>query len=331
MRAEPVSDKSALGLTLFWENDGAWSKWGKPTDGWYTAGVGMALQWQGTVADELVGSLPSIGEEFSPHSKGTSYAMGATLVMDIYTPQEITDPEIRPKDRPYAGWTYAGLIAQRANRAATVPVYEHLELDVGMLGPSSNAEETQKWAHRTFSGDYPEGWAYQVKDEVGVDFRYQRRWRIDIGKPKGNLAMQLIPDAGLGVGTIHTLATAGATLRYGWKLPDDFGPGNVRTADDFTRPIGKVGVDDGLSVYFFGRPGVKLVAHDATLGDSWFRDNIVSVDNEPLVAQLTGGIAVAFSRHWRLSYAYTLMGPEFQDRSAWHSFASISLSAFVQW
>lgn len=327
------AEPDIYGVTLFWENDGAWSKFLEPTDAWYTAGLGIAVQSQGAFADRVVSRLPSVNGEFSPERDNTSYSLGLLLAMDIYTPEEIDDPEIREDDRPYAGWSYLGLMAQRANRSGTVPVFEHFELDLGILGETSGAEDVQKWAHEVFEGAFPEGWDHQVHDEFGADFRYQRRWRIEvIPAARQGPAMQLIPDAGFTLGTVHTHAAAGATLRYGWKLPDDFGPGNLRVADDFTRPMDKSqGVTHGASGYFFARPGVRLVAHDATFGDSLFRDNVVSVDHQPVVGQITGGVVVSFLRHWRASYAYTLVSPEFKEQSSWHSFASIQLSAVFTW
>lgn len=326
--------RDVLGFTFFWENDGAWSNAVDPDDSWYTAGVATAFQWQGATPDRIVGALPSIGGEFSPAREGTSYSVGALLAMNMFTPQEITDPEIREDDRPYAGWSYLGLIAQRANRAATVPTFEHLELDLGMLGPSSGAEDAQKWAHHTFGGDYPEGWEYQVDDEFGVDFNYHRRWRVDVTDPDrlSGGALQIIPDVQVTLGTVHTHLSSGVTFRYGWRLPDDFGPGNMRIADDFTRPMGSEdGLQRGVAGYFYVRPGVRLVAHDATLGDSLYQRNLVSVDHEWFVGQFTAGVAVTFLKHWRAGYAFTLSSPEFKEQESWHSFASINVSAVFTW
>lgn len=323
---------NAVAVTFFWDNDGAFTKPVGSTDRWYTSGSGGAVQWRGPGTTEMLSWMPSIGGEFDVNKPGVSYAAGIALALNIYTAKEIADPNIRPDDRPYAGWTYGGFIAQRANRAVPTPTYEHWELDAGAMGPVSQAGEVQKWVHRVFGEQYPMGWEYQVRDEFGADFKYQRRWRINLGEesPLTGASMQVIPDAGFTLGTIHTNASGGATLRYGWNLPDDFGPGNMRYAEDFTRTIEQD--PSGTSAYFFLRPGVRAVAHDATLGDSLFRDsNPVAVDPTPLGADCSAGMALIFFGRYRLTYAQTFMSPEFEGQSQWQSFASLTVSAAYAW
>ena len=293
------------------------------------------MQWQSPGTTEVLSKIPSIAGEFDADRPGVSYAGGFLVSMNIYTPKSILDPEIRPDDRPYAGWAYAGFIGQRTNRDATTPVFEHWELDAGALGPMSRAGDVQKWVHENFDEQHPEGWEYQVRDEVGLDLKYQRRWRFDLmtsERPTGP-GLQLIPDAGATLGTLHINATAGATLRFGWNLPDDFGPGRMRYADDFTRPLGSSdGLDRGISGYFFVRPGVRAVAHDATLGNSFFRnDNPVEVDSQPVGGDVAAGVVVTFFRHWRFGWTHTFVSPEFKGQGAWHSFGTLTLSGVYAW
>ena len=329
----PAIFSNAVGLTLFWDNDGAFTKPIGSTDRWYTSGSGAAIQWRGPGTTEMLSWLPSFGGEFDVDRPGVSYAAGVVLSLNIYTPKEIDDPNIRPDDRPYAGWTYGGFIAQRANRAAATPTFEHMEIDAGLIGPSSHAGNIQRSVHRTFGEAIPQGWQYQVRDEAGVDFKYQRRWRYDVlaESPITGAAMQVIPDAGLTLGTLHTNASGGATLRYGWNTPDDFGPGNMRYAGDFTSTAVEQKFS-GTAAYFFVRPGVRVVAHDATLGNSLFRDdNPVAVNPSPLGGEVSGGLAMIFFGHYKLSYAHTVMSPEFDGQNQWQSFASLTLTAAYAW
>ncbi len=320
----------AVGLSIFWENDGGFTKGIGPTDQYYTSGSGGALQWKSGATSDLVGMIPSIGGEFA-RGEGRSYSAGFVFALTMFTPKDILDPNIRPDDRPYCGWTYGGLMVQRANRQLGTPAMEHFEIDVGAMGPQSRAEDAQKFIHRKFDqARDPEGWQYQTQNEYGVDFKYVRRWRIGLMSPtrEHGPGMDLIPDAGFTAGTIHINATAGATLRYGWNLPDDFGPGRLSRPADFTRPLSRTsGLQSGdISGYFFIRPGIVLVAHDATYGDSFFYDNQVEVDPNPVVGDFTAGVAVMFLRHCQLTYAQNWFTPEFEGQNSWHSIATVMLS-----
>jgi hypothetical protein len=67
-------------------------------------------------------------------------------------------------DRPYAGWLHgsAGLIAETGRRL------DQLELTVGVVGPASLAEQTQKRIHEIVNADEPRGRNTQLKNEPGV-------------------------------------------------------------------------------------------------------------------------------------------------------------------
>lgn len=69
--------------------------------------------------------------------------IGYALGQDMYTPKDISLRNPPLDDQPYAGWLYgsAGLIAETGRQL------DQLELTVGMVGPASLAEETQKRVH----------------------------------------------------------------------------------------------------------------------------------------------------------------------------------------
>jgi len=324
---------TALGITCFSENDGASTSASGQTDRWYTSGTGLALQWQSEPTDKLVARIPSFGNEFAADQPHVSYAMGTILSLSIYTPANLAPVEPQFGDRPYASWGYSGIIVQRANRALRTPVFEHMELNVGILGPSSSGDDVQKWVHSNIAGSDPNGWDNQVRDEPAVDLKYMRRWLHDLQTPEGtsSAGMQLIPEAAFSLGTVRTWVGGGATLRYGWNLPDDFGPGSLRFADDFTRTLDASVGKRAVSGYFYLRQRVRLVGHDATLGNSFFRDNPVSVNEQPVVGEVTAGVVIVFRRHWSVAYSQTWVSPEFQGQGRWHSYGSLNVQAVFAW
>jgi lipid A 3-O-deacylase len=324
----------ALGLTLYADNDGSILKPNGRTDRHYTAGTGIGVQWQNPSTDVLASSLPTIDGEFNRDTKGTSFAGGAIVSMNMYTPEDIASSQPILDDRPYAGWTYGGFMLQRANRASGIPVFEHLELDLGTIGPSGQAGKVQKWVHKTLGYTYPSGWDNEIRDEVGGDLRFQRRWRIDLIRsvnPNG-FGMQLIPEAGITGGTFHDNLSGGATLRAGWNLPDDSGPDRMRFPGDFTQAAARANGSNGnFGVYGFLRSSGRYVIHDSTIEGSFFRSNPVEAEIESFVAEIQTGVAMQFLRHWEISYSQTYTSPEFVDQRDWDSFGSFTLRYFTAW
>ena len=78
----------------------------------------------------------------------------------IQTPQDLSSEEFIPDDVPYAGVlsfanSWYAISDHRANG---------FQVLVGVLGPSSFAEEIQTFSHEYFfMGDEPQGWDHQLK------------------------------------------------------------------------------------------------------------------------------------------------------------------------
>ncbi len=329
--SRPVRNTRALGLSLYWENDGNFAKPNGATDRHYSSGTGMAVQWQDDTTDEMVDLLPSCDGEFDRQAPGTSFGAGVVLSLNMYTPQNISDPNPIYDDRPYAGWTYVGFIAQRANRTQIVPVFEHIELDLGAIGPTGHAGAVQRWVHNKFGYERPEGWDNQIRDEVGVDYRYQRRWRMNLlGDTSGRGAgVQFIPEAGFTLGTAHLNAGAGGMLRAGWNLPDDFGSGRMRYASDFTRSFSSARNAPGG--YLFVRSAGKIVGHDSTIAGSFFRDSPVERTTEVFTAESQAGVAIQFLKYFEFSYSQTYMTREFVGQKHIDSYGALNLTAVYTW
>ena len=81
------------------------------TDRHYTQGIKLAyFQADGDLpwgAKQFYGWLPDWG--FTEHVGKFGYAVG----QNMFTPADISTPELLPDDRPYAGWLYAGFILHR--------------------------------------------------------------------------------------------------------------------------------------------------------------------------------------------------------------------------
>lgn len=291
---EPLRPGSAK---VYWDNDGALQD---PTDSYdrhYTNGFAVVLDHQPTWAQDLADVMPLSDRFERRHGKAKTGA-GYQLTQLIFTPNNLSATAPILTDQSYGGILYGGVFWQRQGqyeRREDLAVLDHFEFNVGIVGEDSLAEDIQDWVHSSFQGDDPLGWDNQLANEVTAQFHFRRKWRKDLGSIEssllGDLEMQVIPQAGVALGTVYRHGEAAVTFRIGQKLPDDFGPGRV---NDLQSATGDPYKHTGWSWYAFGRAGGRAVQHDMFIDGSDFETSIVSVDSEPLVGELQGGFAVGY-------------------------------------
>lgn len=334
--ALPAPAPEPATLTIFWENDGGYYKWNNPTDRYYTNGVGISVAWQPSWADQAAAWLP-FADAFGPAQTG----FGLMVAQQIFTPGNLAAPIPLPEDRPYAGYLFIGGYLQRQGRMAGVDTLDQFQLDLGIVGPSSLAEDAQVWIHEAFDGEDPGGWDNQLADEPAAQLTVRKKWRLDLvggNEPEAasqappsreafageTFGLQLLPEIGGAVGNVHRHIEGGATLRLGWNLPDDFGPGrlnNVASASGRRRLR-------GLSLYGYARGTGRFVEHNLFLeGSTW--DDSLGVDEEPLVGELQLGVMLAYA--WdrfqlALGYSQTFITEEFDNQDGSHALGAYTVS-----
>src|SRR2546430_4390125 len=139
-------------------------------------------------------------------------------MQQIYTPENLQTSAVAVNDQPYAGWLYTTLTLQRRGRMSSgIGVIENLKLDLGVIGPESLAEETQKSWH----GLQPMGWANQLKTEPGLNLRYNRSLLFSVGTKESSWRGDFIPFFDSSAGNVLTYFGAGGTLRFGYNIPNE--------------------------------------------------------------------------------------------------------------
>jgi lipid A 3-O-deacylase len=115
------------------------------TDREYTSGVRLTL-----ISPDLTGyrknpklpewSYPVIEKLPFVNEPGFQHAVSFSIGQNIYTPEDLERSDLIQDDRPYAGITYLaiGFHSKNSHRM------DSLELDLGIVGPHSYAEQCQK-------------------------------------------------------------------------------------------------------------------------------------------------------------------------------------------
>ena len=121
---------------------------------------------------------------------------------------------------------------------------------------------------------------------------------------------------------------AGGLLRFGYNVPDDFGPTLVRGMGHMPPPRRDAQrqskSDWGFSVY--GGSVANLVLRDITLDGNTFEDS-PSVDKEFFVPMAGVGVSVG-NRRFQASFAYIFWGKEFEGQDENSKFGSLTVSYF---
>jgi len=115
------------------------------TDREYTSGVRLTL-----ISPDLTGyrenprlpewSYPVIEKLPFVNEPGFQHAVSFSIGQNIYTPEDLERSDLIQDDRPYAGITYLAIGFHSKNNHRM----DSLELDLGIVGPHSYAEQCQK-------------------------------------------------------------------------------------------------------------------------------------------------------------------------------------------
>ncbi len=306
--ASPIgapSDPEFVRLVAMWENDGIFKGIDR-TDRYYSNGIKFDAAW----------ALGSDG--------GTRRGFGLSVGHAIFTPGEIETARLRVDDRPYAGWLYGAAYWQWDTEiSGSVRTLDHLEFDLGVVGPSADADTIQKKIHTAFEQERPRGWHHQLRDELAIDVTYRKKWRITLSEEYGSgLGFDVIPMLEGTLGTVYRRVGAGVTVRGGIHLPDDFGPMRIDDVGSATtaQPLG----DGEQSVYGFASIVGRLTEHNIFLDGNQFNDSH-SVTKKPYTAEFRVGIEWTNRCGFHASYAWTFQTDTFWGQDGVHSFATIVL------
>ena len=303
-------------LSVQFENDGLT----QDLDGYYTQGSRFSYLSNQEPSRWLISSARLLPFFTLEGKLRTSYALGQS----IFTPDDIKRSELIVDDRPYAGWLYGaiGLIAEyRDDSGVFKNRRDSLELNIGIVGPAAYGEQTQTFGHKVRGATEPEGWDNQLDDEPGFMLLYDRQWQGRYNLALNGLGIDLIPHVGAALGNVMTYAAAGATIRFGDHLKEDFGVPLIRPSQPGSVYFAKT---SWLSWYLFVGIEGRAILQNIFLDGNTFTDSH-SVDKKDLVGDIQTGLVLTWG-DYRLSFTNVFRGKEFDGQPNSTQYGSISLS-----
>jgi hypothetical protein len=296
-------------LSILFENDIFYN-----TDRDYTNG--LAIAWTTAPAEtpefavDLARDVPFFGQFGEVR---TTYAIG----QNIYTPKNLHLVDPPTTDRPYAGFLYLAMgVSQMSDRDL-----DELQVQLGVIGPDSLAQESQTFVHSILNDTIPKGWGYQLHNEPGLVINDEHSWRAFYSGTLLGFSFDVDPHVGASVGNVYDYVNAGAMARFGLNLPDDYGPTRIDPSlpgTNFFEPTG------ALSLYAFGGVDGRAIARNLFLDGNTFEDSR-HVTKIPLVGDLQLGLAMAMDS-WRLTFTHVFRTREYTTQPRADQFGAVNLS-----
>ncbi|MEM0914897.1 MAG: lipid A deacylase LpxR family protein [Planctomycetota bacterium] len=323
----------AVQIDVLIENDSSFNL--DREDRHYTSGTALVVGLPSAgLADWLTERTPLVADRA---------AFGFVAAYQLYTPDNIFNDEPTPGQHPYAGLFYVGGFVQRDRQHpeyAALTEFDHLELDLGLIGPSARGEQVQSTVHDIFGGEDPNGWDVQHPDRPIVQLTYWHKWRFDLlndgspidalgdRSPRGGWGLDAIPQLGASVGSLRVTGEGSGVLRFGYNLPDNFGPGFLTDLPSSTAPrrLPRAGA---FSAYGYIGGGGRIVGWDTVLDGPVWGDSDFDDESSTFVA--FGRVGGAIGYRWdgwsvEAGYGVTFHTDKIVGQQGEQHFASITLA-----
>jgi hypothetical protein len=145
-----------------------------------------------------------------------------------------------------------------------------------------------------------------------------RRWDLRPARRFGDVTTHY----GGSVGNLSTFANAGAELRIGRNLPDNFGTATTFSYGQESAPTRWGGAPSRPTIHGYVALDARVVLRDITLDGNTWRDS-ASVEREPYVAELTLGIALNW-REWQATLGTVYRSKEYETQDSEASFGTLT-------
>lgn len=313
----PVKDFRKGGLTFYLDND----LFGG-TDENYTNGA--RLSW--ISKNRELNTIPAVQRSLSQFSGlGATgelfYNYGFSLTQLMFTPVDIEANRGPESERPYAGWLGVGMSLHAKNEK----VLNSIELSIGVVGPSSLAENTQDFIHDLRQIEKANGWDSQLPNELTVNFHFIQKIKFkEFPMVNEFLKWQSLMFWGVDIGNLKTAGHVGGQIRLGYNLPDGLSAGKLDVTAYQHSFHHKSAVSKKVSLFLFAEAEAELVLHNVFLDGPLFNSSR-SVDREPLVSEVSFGGGIGY-KNYTIQYSHTYRTSEYESQDDDQFFGSLSLT-----
>lgn len=251
----------------------------------------------------------------------TQTNLGFGLSQKIYTPNGIEFDQLLIKDRPFAGWLAFETFYHFQNEH-----HSHLiALSVGIIGPEAGAENIQNAYHRATNYRLAKGWHNQLATEPTLELSYHQRLRFfEFNSTPENKIFDMMAVYGGDLGNVLIDGYIGAMARFGSNVPHDLGPARPSMLYGERFITNDEAKEDKFYIYTFAAARAIGVGRNIFLDGNTFKSSH-SVKKKSAIFENEVGLSANYKKT-NFTWRFVTISPEFEERSEYHNFASISLS-----
>ncbi|BAJ01303.1 lipid A deacylase LpxR family protein [Shewanella violacea] len=290
-------------------------------DGNYTNAI--IIGWESMAQSQLsYAPIPAqwLGE-FTFLQAEAEYAWGWKVTQQMWTPGMIEVEATQAEDRPYAG--YLAFEAHTATYSARLTQKNWLSF--GVVGPASANEQVQSFVHKVTGSSNPQGWQYQVGNQVTIQVAYEVDALVSRGTAfnsrfLGETQWDLSGFSHTQLGNFRSQTDLGLTLRWGNELAKSFG----RLSQHQGQYGNLSATTKSSSLMLYSRAYLGYRFNDLTLDGSVPYDPQIELESRQ--AGINSGIIWAHPA-WSLAWTFNAYTKEYQsDTDKWHGYASLVVS-----
>lgn len=182
-------------------------------------------------------------------------AVSLTVRQLMVTPEDISRSQPAVDDLPYAGYLSVGAGVWSWDDTTINGYGAHL----GVIGPESGAEASQRWVHKLTGSDKPRGWDTQIGTDVVAGFHATHARKFWQSSERSRRMHEMAWVGSTMLSSFRTHARVGTVWRFGHNLPVNFVPDYAGTSTAVGLPGAVSRKTSGWSV-FVGL-GLEYVAY----------------------------------------------------------------------
>ncbi len=257
------------------------------SDRYYTNGIKFQYSESG---NDWWATMPQFGLlRLLPWTSKTQCLQSAAFGQNMYVNSDINIPNPSPKDHPYSGFLYVGAAAHMVSEDRA----DSFAINLGIVGPHSFAEQTQKIYHDIIGADNPLGWHTQLGDEPAAVLSYNHAERLLSFEPLPieDFSCDFIGSGQINAGNALTDGRLKGLFRFGFNLPKSFDASRI----DYSMASEAVWANPDKPAakwhcYMFLAATARFVAYDIALDGNTYRKSR-GVDSRPVVGEFMVGIS----------------------------------------
>tara|TARA_B100000795_G_C22794461_1_gene438625 strand:- start:125 stop:1072 length:948 start_codon:yes stop_codon:yes gene_type:complete len=213
----------------------------------------------------------------------------------IFTPYKSTVVNINLHDRPFAAYLFGGFGITKVFKNKTLLKNN---IQIGVVGKSAFGQELQEAIHEIYNFKTPNGWKYQIRNTVAINFNTEYYKALSNNK-SNYLDSNFIGKISLG--TIFNEAKIGVIGRIGFKKLQPLHNSiafNTNLNNQATFNV------NNIESFLYYQTSLSYIAFDATIEGSLFNDDS-PVTYSPKAFRFDIEIGYKFTaKRWNFGYAY---------------------------